>query len=74
MKNSAERVQYITDYIESYKAKIEVLNKKGLFDTATLYEIFAQKICEIWFGQKFLNLNLWRDFLNFPYFTGFSAH
>ena len=22
----------------------------------------------------FPNLNLWRDFLNFPYFTGFSAH
>ena len=65
MKNSAERVQYITDYIESYKAKIEVLNKKGLFDTATLYEIFAQKICEIWFGQKFLNLNLTKA--NFPY-------
>ena len=20
------------------------------------------------------NRNLWRDFLNFPYFTGFSAH
>ena len=22
----------------------------------------------------FINRNLWRDFLNFPYFTGFSAH
>lgn len=21
-----------------------------------------------------VNRNLWRDFLNFPYFTGFSAH
>ena len=21
-----------------------------------------------------INQNLWRDFLNFPYFTGFSAH
>ena len=21
-----------------------------------------------------INRNLWRDFLNFPYFTGFSAH
>ena len=21
-----------------------------------------------------VNLDLWRDFLNFPYFTGFSAH
>lgn len=28
-------------------------------------------------GQPFYtvkNRNLWRDFLNFPYFTGFSAH
>lgn len=65
MKESAERIQYITEYIVSYKAKIEALNKKGLFDTATLYEIFAQKICEIWFNQKFSNLNLTKA--NFPY-------
>ncbi len=26
---------------------------------------------EIWLV---INRNLWRDFLNFPYFTGFSAH
>lgn len=36
MKESAERIQYIVDYIVSYKTKIEALNKKGLFDTATL--------------------------------------
>lgn len=65
MKKSSERVQYITDYIVSYKTIIENLNKNGLFDTATLYEIFAQKICEIWFGKKFSNLNLTRA--NFPY-------
>lgn len=65
LKDSAERIQYITEYIVSYKAKIEALNKKGLFDTATLYEIFAQKICEIWFGQKFSNLNSTKA--NFPY-------
>ena len=65
MKESAERIQYITDYIVSYKTKIETLNKKGLFDTATLYEVFAQKICEIWFRQKFSNLNSGRA--NFPY-------
>ena len=23
---------------------------------------------------KYINRNLWRDFLNFPYFTGFPAH
>lgn len=65
VKESVERIQYISDYIVGYKTKIESLNRKGLFDTATLYEIFAQKICEIWFGQKFLNLNLTRA--NFPY-------
>ena len=25
-------------------------------------------------NYAFLNWDLWRDFLNFPYFTGFSAH
>ena len=65
MRESAERVQYITEYIVSYRAKIEALNKKGLFDTATLYEIFAQKICSLWFGQKFYNLNETKA--NFPY-------
>ena len=26
-------------------------------------------------GNSYLiNRDLWRDFLNFPYFTGFSAH
>lgn len=65
MKESSERIQYITEYIVSYKAKIEALNKKGLFDTATLYEIFAQKICEIWFSQRFSNLNSTKA--NFPY-------
>lgn len=24
-------------------------------------------------GRGFINRNLWRDFLNFPYFTGFPA-
>lgn len=65
MKESAERVQYITEYVVSYKAKIEALNKKGLFDTATLYELFSQKVCEIWFGHKFLNLN--DSKANYPY-------
>lgn len=65
MKESSERINYIVEYIVSYKAKIEALNKKGLFDTATLYEIFAKKICEMWFEQKFINLNSSRA--NFPY-------
>lgn len=62
---TAEKVNYISEYIVAYKAKIEALNKKGLFDTATLYEIFAQEICKLWFGQKFLNLNVVKP--NFPY-------
>lgn len=65
MKNSAERIQYITDYLSSYEAKINALNKAGLLDSATLFEIFAQNICRIWFGQKFSNLNDSRS--NFPY-------
>lgn len=65
MKESSERVQYITEYLASYKAKIESLNKLGLFDTATLFEIFAQKVCEIWFEQKFINVNEVRA--NFEY-------
>ena len=28
---------------------------------------------KIFFGSYFNNRNLWRDFLNFPYFTGFTA-
>jgi len=65
MKNSAERIQFITEYLISYKQKIEVLNKNGLFDAATLYELFALEACALWFGQKFSNLN--SDTANFPY-------
>ena len=25
-------------------------------------------------SRRTINRDLWRDFLNFPYFTGFSAH
>lgn len=65
MKESAERIKYITNYLISYKQKIELLNKHGLFDAATLYELFASKISKLWFGQNFLNLN--SDCSNFPY-------
>lgn len=71
MKNSAERIQYITEYLISYKQKIEVLNKNGLFDAATLYELFALEACSLWFGQKFSNLN--SDTANFPYVDLISA-
>ncbi|WP_349946743.1 SMEK domain-containing protein [Lacrimispora sp. BS-2] len=71
MKNSAERIQYITEYLISYKQKIEALNKNGLFDAATLYELFALEVCALWFGQKFSNLN--SDTANFPYVDLISA-
>lgn len=65
MKDSAEKISYIVEYITTYEAKIKSLNKLGLFDTATLYEIFAQKICEAWFKQRFINLNIKKS--NYPY-------
>ena len=65
MKNSAERIQFITEYIEAYEAKIKALNKNGLFDSAKLYELFAAKVCNLWFGQEFKNLNT--RTANYPY-------
>ena len=65
MRDLAERVQYIVDYLSSYKTKIESLNKNGLFDTATLYELFAVEVCKLWFNQSFSNLNTIRS--NYPY-------
>ena len=65
MRDSAERIQFIADYLGSYKAKIESLNKNGLFDAATLYELFASEVCRLWFGQVFKNLNTVRS--NYPY-------
>ena len=65
MRDSAERIQFIADYLSSYKAKIEALNKNGLFDAATLYELFASEVCKLWFNQRFINLNMVRS--NYPY-------
>ena len=65
MRDSAERIRYIANYLSSYKTEIESLNKNGLFDAATLYELFASEICRLWFGQTFKNLNTVRA--NYPY-------
>lgn len=62
---SAERIQFIAEYLSSYQTKIEALNKNGLFDSATLFEVFACETCAIWFGQKFSNLNT--NSSTFPY-------
>ncbi len=65
MKNSAERMNYIIEYISAYESKIKLANKNGLFNTATLFELFAINVCGLWFGQKFYNLNETRS--NYPY-------
>lgn len=64
MKNSAERMAYIIEYITSYESKIKAANKNGLFDTAKLFELFAIEVCNLWFGQTFYNLN--DEVLNYP--------
>ena len=58
MKDSPERIQFITEYISVYDSKIKLLNKGGLFDAAKLFELFAIEVGKLYFGQKFSNLNL----------------
>ena len=65
MLESAERIQYINDYIVNYENNIKILNKLGLFDNATLFELFAIECTSLWFGQRFFNLNSTRG--NYPY-------
>ena len=63
---SKERMDFIIDYMSAYEQKIKLANKNGLFDNAKMFELFAQNICELYFNQKFYNLNDER--CNFPYF------
>lgn len=65
MMNTAERMDYIIEYISAYESKIQLANKNGLFDNATLFELFAINVCELWFCQKFYNLNQKQS--NYPY-------
>lgn len=58
MLESAERIQYITDYISNYENKIKMLNKLVLFDNTTLFELFAIECLSLWFGQRFSNKSL----------------
>ena len=62
---SAERMNYIIGYISAYKQKIEMANKKGLLDSAKMFELFAEQICKLYYGMEFHNLN---NICNFPYF------
>jgi hypothetical protein len=58
LKESVARVQFIADYISSYEEKIRLLNTKGLFDNAKLFELFAIEVGSIYFGQRLSNLNI----------------
>ena len=40
-------------------------NKNGLFDAAKMFELFAVEVCNVWFGQKFSNLNV--ETATYPY-------
>ena len=57
MLHSIDRINYIIDYISSYENKIKMANKRGLFDAAKLFELFAEQVCTLWFDQTFHNLN-----------------
>lgn len=57
MLNSNERMGFIIEYMSLYDEKIKMANKNGLFDAAKMFELFAIEVCNVWFGQKFSNLN-----------------
>ena len=65
MLNSNERMKFINEYMAVYEAKIKLANKNGLFDEAKLFELFAIEVCNLWFNQKFTNLNI--ETSNYPY-------
>lgn len=65
MLNSNERMNFIIEYMSAYKEKIKMANKNGLFDAAKMFELFAINICNLWFDQKFSNLNV--ETATYPY-------
>lgn len=65
MLHSNERMDIITEYMTSYEEKIKMANKNGLFDAAKMFELFAVEVCNVWFGQKFSNLNV--ETATYPY-------
>lgn len=60
MKNSADRIKFISDYIFSYENKIKELNKQGLFNDAKLFELFASEVGQLYLGlsKPLINLNI----------------
>ena len=71
MLGASERIEYITNYIVNYENNIKTLNKLGLFNDATLFELFAIECVRLWFGQRFFNLNSTKA--NYPYVDLISA-
>ena len=65
MKDSVQRMEYITDYLTGYEFKIKQCNKSGLLDSAKMYELFALELCQIIFAKTFVNLN--KEVSNYPY-------
>ncbi|WP_097013988.1 SMEK domain-containing protein [Anaerocolumna aminovalerica] len=51
--------------LSAYEEKIKMANKNGLFDAAKMFELFAIEVCNLWFGQKFRNLNV--ETATYPY-------
>ncbi len=72
MKNSAERIQFISDYIFSYENKIKELNKQGLFNDAKLFELFASNVGQLYLGLKKPLINLNVETSTFPCVDLFS--
>lgn len=64
MIGSKERINLIIEYISALEEKIKLANANHFFDEAQLFELFAQEICKIWYGQSFSNLNLMK--YNYP--------
>ena len=60
-----KKFDIIFEYLESYSNKLKDLNAIGLTDESKFFENFASDICEIYFNQKFVNLNLIKS--NFEY-------
>lgn len=58
MLHANERLSFIIEYMTSYEEKIRMANKKGLFDAAKMFELFAIEVCNIWFNQTFYNMNI----------------
>ena len=53
-----EQLDYIKNRIESYAVVVNSSVSSGLIDEAFLFEDFAKEICEFFFNQEFVNLNI----------------